>query len=443
VPRVGSQFTRALSSSKPLSAYSASASLSQPFAPEFAQAKHGVVNVASHSDIQFSHLPNGLKVVTLKADNGNVDINMRVDLEGVEVGDIERSVGTLLKSFFLKETKNVDSNSVYRLIKTELGADYKVIVNRNSISYHLSCLKQDYPRALAYLAEFFAHASPNLAELKEIEAVMEKKRDVTEKTIKEMMEELVHQSAISSSSSSSSSASSFLLPPALLLSRHHQPNKTVVCAAGVDHQEFVTLVSQFEAPPITASSSTSSSSPSSSSPTFQAGDVRVHRSEMNSAMAALTFKAPGLSHKDFLAAELVGFCVGAKMTPYADFSLFSVASAGASDKVYPSLLKKLAKARNPLTQAEFEKGKEKFIAAFVKTVESRSMLLAMTAIWASVNKPVSLADQLNIIRKLSYDDVCAVAESIFGQNAPAFAAHGNLLSFPRYDQIVKEAQLKL
>ena len=421
-------------------------------------------------------LPNGLRVCTMPGSASPVSsIGVFIDAgsryETAELNGITH----FLELMSLKSTSN---RSDFRLVREmlKMGANISASSSRESFIYSADCLNEYVPAIVGTLADVIQNHEFHIEELLEEKEWYEREWEEREKLMDVKMMEAIHEAAYSSQTLGLP-----LYPPKqnlpaftadtlkAYMNQFFTPKRMVISAVGVDHNDFVKLVSEaFTKLP--ADVQESSNKPPA---VYTGGEIRIHSRSLDSPLTHLAsaFETANWHHKDLVPMCVLQMLMGGGgsfsaggpgkgmysrlynnilnkydwaesatsfNSIFSDSSLFGIYATCFPDKsknLIDTISKEAMNMAGPVKAEELARAKAQLKSAVYMQLESRQLKLEdigrQVAIYGRIQSPKQITA---LIDGVQAEDIQRVAKNMLSSPL-SIAAMGDLSYLPRYDQI--------
>jgi processing peptidase subunit alpha len=419
-------------------------------------------------------LDNGLKVASADLPTPAATVGLYVG-----TGSKYEAVGGSAHVLQHMAFKSTHGRSELKMVRDceRLGASVACTASRESIVYQVDTLSESVPEAVAMLAE--TAVAPKLLPWEIDSAMPSIAAEVTELGMNHqaLLQELIHPAAYGALAPLGKPLHAKMgdlgaIDDAVLgdfIANEFVPSKMVLAAAGVDHEELVSLAkTYFGALPASAPAAASAD-------TYVGGENRVSAEE-HMTHFALAFEGVGWESK-----ELVPLCVlntmmggGTSFSAggpgkgmytrlyqnilnrypsveaatvfnafYAGTGLFGVygaAPASSMGSLVAALVDELKKMRGPIADEELSRAKNQLTSSLLMNLESRPVLFEdigrQTLVYGHHIPPAELVKQIGAVTAA---DLTAVATKML-KTPPSIAVYGDTTAVPRYDLVAKQFQ---
>jgi len=401
--------------------------------------------------IAVTRLPSGLTIVTDTMPHlQSAALGVWAGVGGRHESADEHGISHLLEHMAFKGTLRRSAQDIVEEIEA-VGGDLNAATSAETTAYYARVLKDDVALSLDVLADILVNPTFDPEELQREQNVVIQEIGAAQDTPDDLVFEHLHEIAYPDQPMGRSLLGTAhtvrAFTPARLrdyLRRHYAaPNMVVAAAGAVDHEAIVAdaaekfaNLAQVKAPP--------------ASPARFAGGVRVAERDLEQAhltlgLAGVKQGDPGLASMQAFSAivgggmssrlfqdvrEKRGLCYSIYTfhAPYSDTGFFGLYS-GADPRDAPELMKVVVdglwQASQTISESEVRRAKAQMKAGLLMGLESCNTRAEQLArhIFA-YGHPLSLAEIVARIDRVSVESVRAAGAAMLGQGAAAFAALG-------------------
>lgn len=411
--------------------------------------------------IEFTTLPNGLRVVTDYVPSvESVALGVWADV-GTRDEDMKHNgVAHMVEHMLFKGTRMRDTVEIAEAIE-RVGGHMNAYTSRETTAYYVHLLKEHMPLALDVLADILQHSTMPEEEVIRERHVVLQEIGMTLDTPDDLVFDLYQEKAYPDQAlgapilGRSPIISSMERETMMDYVRHfYTPGRLVISAAGnIKHQEFVRLVQKhFDALP-------SDNGRTAAKAVYKGGDTRIEKS-LEQSHIVLGFEGLHRCHDEYYTALALSTIMGGGMSSrlfqeirekrglvysvfsmhhaYEDSGQFLIyAGTGPDDlkELVPVLCEEIIKTRDTITDEELERARAQLKSGLVISRESMKNRAGQQAKHLiHFGRTFDLEERLCQLDAVTLDDVHKIADKIFS-TSPTLAALGPLGKLEDYDKI--------
>lgn len=414
------------------------------------------------SNIQFTTLPNGLRIITdTVTDVHSAAVGIWVNVGTRNEDSAHNGSAHMVEHMLFKGTDKRNTQDIAEIIE-DVGGAMNAYTSREVTSYHIHMLKDDLRLGLDVLSDIYQNAILPQDEIERERGVILQEIGMCNDTPDELVFDNYYETAYPDQTLGAPILGkekdiSRMTRDALTgyIKKYYTPTRTVISASGnLNHQSFVAQVEDLfgDLP--------SDSQCEVTKANYRGGENRLNK-ELEQAHFVLGFESPGKLDENYFATQTLSTLLGGGMSSrlfqevrekrglaysiysynsgYIDSGQFLIyAGTGPDDvaNVVPLVCEEIRKVTDNVTEKEIERAKAQIRAGLLMGRESMMTRADQHAKYLMYRKqPFDLGDLIHSINAVDVNTVRSTAQKIFS-GKPSFAALGPLKKLESYDSIV-------